>query len=115
MTEGWVKQQSTGEKEPGYTSVIEWRGFLVSLADAHFDYPISAATIDDIVQARTGISKPYVVLIEHLRVLHIRAWGRITIEIQNLSFVEKAKTVLLHFILKLEGLKDQGSLNDEET
>lgn len=73
MTEGWVKQQSTGEKEPGYTSVIEWRGFLVSLADAHFDYPISAATIDDIVQARTGISKPYVVLIEHLRVLHIRA------------------------------------------
>jgi hypothetical protein len=56
MAEGWVKQQSTGEKEPGYTSVIEWRGFLVSLVDAHFDYPISAATVDDIVQARTGIS-----------------------------------------------------------
>ena len=38
-----------------------------------------------------------------------------TIEIQNLSFVENAKTVPLHFTLKLEGLRYQINQIDEET
>ena len=37
-----------------------------------------------------------------------------TIETQNLSLVENAKTIPRHFILELEGLVDQGSLNDEK-
>jgi len=48
-------QESKERSDPRFESVIEWRGFLVSLADAHFDYIISAATMEDIVQARTGI------------------------------------------------------------
>ena len=32
-----------------------------------------------------------------------------------LSFVENADTIPLHFILELEGLGDQVSLNDEQT
>ena len=32
-------------------------------------------------------------------------------EIYNLSLVENAKTIPLHFTLELEGLKDQGGLN----
>jgi len=47
-------QQSKEKSDTRFVSVIEWRGFLVSLADAHFDYIISTATIEDIVQARTG-------------------------------------------------------------
>ena len=43
-----------------------------------------------------------------------RAQGSMTIETQNLSLVENAKTIPLHFILELEGLVDQGSLNDEK-
>lgn len=43
------------------------------------------------------------------------AWGHVTVEILNLSLVGKAKTLLLHFTLKLEGLRDQGSLNGRTT
>ena len=32
-----------------------------------------------------------------------------------LSFVENAETILLHFTLELEGLRDQVHLNDEQT
>ena len=32
-----------------------------------------------------------------------------TIDIKNLSLVENAKTVPLHFTLELEGLRDQGT------
>ena len=36
-----------------------------------------------------------------------------TIEIKILSLVTNAETVPLHFTLELEGLRDQGKLNDE--
>lgn len=40
--------------EQNFKLVIDWRLFLVALADAHFDYFLSKSSIDDIVQARTG-------------------------------------------------------------
>ncbi|KAH8962188.1 hypothetical protein BDL97_05G088400 [Sphagnum fallax] len=48
-----IKLSSQGQEKAGFTAVIDWRAFLVSLADAHFDYCISASTLDDIVLART--------------------------------------------------------------
>ncbi|XP_073389479.1 uncharacterized protein [Physcomitrium patens] len=39
--------------EQNFKLVIDWRLFLVALADAHFDYFLSKSSIDDIVQART--------------------------------------------------------------
>ncbi|XP_073391205.1 uncharacterized protein [Physcomitrium patens] len=48
-----IVEQSCGNEDPGISTVIQWQPFLVSLADAHFDYIISAATLEDIVQART--------------------------------------------------------------
>ena len=38
-----------------------------------------------------------------------------TVEILNLSLIGKAKTILLHFSLQLEDLRDQGSLNGRNT
>jgi hypothetical protein len=48
-----LQLSSQGQEKAGFTAVIDWRAFLVSLADAHFDYCISASTLDDIVLART--------------------------------------------------------------
>jgi hypothetical protein len=50
----FLQLSSQGQEKAGFTAVIDWRAFLVSLADAHFDYCISASTLDDIVLARTG-------------------------------------------------------------
>lgn len=46
-----------------------------------------------------------------LGALYTRAWGPVTVEIQNISLVKNAETAPLHFTLKLESLRGQESLN----
>ena len=47
--------------------------------------------------------------------IYTRAWGPMTIEIENLSMVESAGIIPLHFTVELEGLRNQGRLNGWKT
>ena len=40
--------------QEGIRLVIDWRHFLVALADTYFEFFLSKSTPDDIMQARTG-------------------------------------------------------------
>ena len=42
------------EVAEGFKRVIEWRAFLVALADCQFEFFLSKSTLEDIVQARVG-------------------------------------------------------------
>lgn len=40
--------------QEGFRVVIDWRQFLVALADTYFEFFLSKSTPDDILEARTG-------------------------------------------------------------
>lgn len=87
----FLQLSSQGQEKAGFTAVIDWRAFLVSLADAHFDYCISASTLDDIVLARTGNESLDIIHIVCMCVWWIQFFS-IVVLVQSLSMDPKFRT-----------------------
>jgi hypothetical protein len=87
----FLQLSSQEQEKAGFTAVIDWRAFLVSLADAHFDYCISASTLDDIVLARTGNESLDIIHIVCMCVWWIQFFS-IVVLVQSLSMDPKFRT-----------------------